>query len=64
MAPEQIDKQSYGKKIDIYACGITAFYLLAGHHPLYNLNESMDIFRKKITTIDSDLWQYPAFISP
>lgn len=35
MAPEQISSLKYGKKIDIYAAGITLYKMLVGKHPLF-----------------------------
>jgi serine/threonine protein kinase len=35
MAPEQISSQKYGKKVDIYAAGITLYTMLVGFHPLF-----------------------------
>lgn len=63
MAPEQISKSAYGRKIDVYATGITMFYLLAGHHPLYEITDSFDNFYKKVTTTPPDKWKFPSFIS-
>lgn len=63
MAPEQISKSAYGRKIDVYATGITMFYLLAGHHPLYEIHDSFDSFYKKVTTMPPDKWKFPRFIS-
>ena len=40
MAPEQIANQSYGKKIDMYACGVILYYLLCGKHPLYKFGDT------------------------
>lgn len=63
MAPEQISKASYGRKIDIYATGVTMFYLLAGHHPLYHINDTSDEFRQKVTTSPPEVWKFPKFVS-
>ena len=63
MAPEQISTRTYGKKIDIYACGITMFYLLAGHHPLYRFTDSTLQFHEKVANIGPKRWKYPSFFS-
>jgi serine/threonine protein kinase len=63
MAPEQITNSAYGRKIDIYATGITMFYLLAGHHPLYEISDSFEEFKKKVTSTPPESWVYPPFIS-
>eukprot|EP00347_Sterkiella_histriomuscorum_P013405 403364831 len=36
MAPEQTKNHSYGKRIDVWACGIVMYMLIDGKHPLYN----------------------------
>ena len=63
MAPEQISTRTYGKKIDIYACGITMFYLLAGHHPLYRFTDTTLQFHEKVANIGPKRWKYPSFFS-
>jgi hypothetical protein len=47
----------------VYATGITMFYLLAGHHPLYEITDSFDSFYKKVTTMPPDKWKFPSFMS-
>ena len=63
MAPEQISTRTYGKKIDVYACGITLYYLLAGHHPLFRLTDTTKQFQNKVANIGPEYWNYPPFIS-
>ena len=63
MAPEQISTRTYGKKIDVYACGITLYYLLAGHHPLFRLTDTTKTFQNKVANVGPEQWKYPAFIS-
>lgn len=48
MAPEQISGSAYGRKIDVYATGVTMYYLLAGHHPLYKITDSLEAFKQKL----------------
>ena len=33
------------KKIDIFACGITMYYLLVGRHPLHEKGETLEAFK-------------------
>jgi serine/threonine protein kinase len=76
MAPEQISKQAYGRvssplflnsfllqKIDIFAVGITMFYLLTGKHPLYERGNSLEVFRQKLCTVQSQDWKFPSYMS-
>lgn len=40
MAPEQAIKQSYSKKVDVWACGMVMYQLLCqGKHPWYTKGE-------------------------
>jgi serine/threonine protein kinase len=58
MAPEQISSKSYGKKIDIYAAGITLYYMLMGRHPLYVtggiLSDNALTLKQKLTAIEPE----------
>ena len=66
MAPEQISKKSYSKKIDIWACGIIAFQLLAcGQHPCYEKGVDKN-YAKKLENIESKPieWTFPDNFSP
>jgi serine/threonine protein kinase len=36
MAPEQTTNHAYGKRIDMWACGITMYMLIEGRHPFYD----------------------------
>ena len=63
MAPEQLNTRTYGKKVDIYACGITMFYLLAGHHPIYRLRDSTKKIKQRIASEGPANWEYPSFVS-
>lgn len=45
MAPEQVTKQSYAKKVDLWACGIIMYQLLSkGLHPCYVKGDSVDAY--------------------
>jgi serine/threonine protein kinase len=66
MSPEQAIKQSYSKKIDIWACGIVMYQLLSrGKHPWYckgeyktdqAINKLNAIERGEVTWEFSDSW--------
>lgn len=67
MAPEQISSQSYSKKIDIYAAGISLYFMLVGYHPLYIqggiLNDNSYSLKQKVAAIEPEKWHYPSFVS-
>eukprot|EP00347_Sterkiella_histriomuscorum_P023943 403332847 len=63
MAPEQISMQNYGKKIDMFACGIVLYYLFCGKHPIYVYGDTQIIYKKKLMTIEPEKWHYPSYIS-
>ena len=51
MAPEQVTKKGYSKKIDLWACGIIAYQLLtSGQHPCYSKGETD--YAKKLENIE------------
>lgn len=51
MAPEQVTKKNYSKKVDLWACGIIMYQLLAcGQHPCYEKGE-LD-YTKKLEKVD------------
>ena len=68
MAPEQISSQSYSKKIDIYAAGITLYYMLVGYHPLYItggiLSDNNHTLKQKVAAIEPEKWHYPSYVTP
>ena len=67
MAPEQISSQRYGKKIDIYAAGVTMYTLLVGYHPLYVsggiLSDNTQSLKQKVAAIEPEKWFYPSYVS-
>ena len=59
MAPEQVTKKGYSKKVDLWACGIIAFQLLAcGQHPCYFKGQD---YCKKLENIETEPieWTFP-----
>ena len=53
MAPEQVTKKGYSKKIDIWSCGIIQYQLLtAGEHPCYEKGEKG--YLKKLENIETN----------
>lgn len=68
MAPEQISSQSYSKKIDIYAAGITLYTMLVGYHPLHItgsiLSDNSHTLKQKVMTIEPERWHYPQYVTP
>lgn len=59
MAPEQVTKKGYSKKVDLWACGIIAFQLLAcGQHPCYLKGQD---YCKKLENIETEPieWTFP-----
>ena len=48
MAPEQIEKKSYSKTVDIWSIGIIMYILLYGKHPFYIKGDQKENFIEKI----------------
>ena len=48
MAPEQIEKKSYSKTVDIWSIGIIMFILLFGKHPFFIKGDQKENFIEKI----------------
>lgn len=48
MAPEQTDYSSYGKKVDIWACGMIMYQLLVGKHPFHTKGDTETSYLKKL----------------
>ena len=60
MAPEQVSKKGYSKKVDLWACGIIAYQLLTcGKHPCHKRGEN---YYKKLENIEKKPieWNFPA----
>eukprot|EP00347_Sterkiella_histriomuscorum_P022362 403330751 len=54
MAPEQAQSQSYGKRVDIWSCGMLMYQLLnKGEHPLYQYGMNREQFMTKIKGISN-----------
>ena len=69
MAPEQAIKQSYSKKVDLWACGIVMYQLLCkGKHPWYIKGENKsENAMKKLQEIERGEieWDFPQeFFTP
>ena len=54
MSPEQVTKQAYHKKVDIWACCIIMYQLLAqGAHPCHIKGEPADAYVAKLENIET-----------
>ncbi|CDW79963.1 UNKNOWN [Stylonychia lemnae] len=62
MAPEQAKSKSYGKRIDVWACGIIMYQLLTrGKHPIYYDGQNRDEYNEALDKIMSgqSKWEFP-----
>eukprot|EP00347_Sterkiella_histriomuscorum_P021485 403333815 len=50
MAPEQAQGQRYGKRIDLWACGIIMYKMLTGEHPFYKQGDDEKAYIKRIAS--------------
>jgi serine/threonine protein kinase len=55
MAPEQINRKTYSKRVDMWACGIIMYMLIEGRHPLYETGDSEVKFLEKLKNPD---WKF------
>jgi len=53
-APEMIKGSSYNNKVDCWAFGVILFYMLTGHHPYDNAEESPASRSSSSFNFDSD----------
>lgn len=54
MAPEQAQGQRYGKRIDIWACGIIMFIMITQKHPYFRDGDNSKSYIKRIVSLDLD----------
>ena len=52
MAPEQAQGQLYGKRVDMWACGIIMFIMLTGGHPFFSPSDNEYSYTSKISSAD------------
>ena len=52
MAPEQALGQRYGKRVDLWACGVIMYKILTGIHPFYKPTDTEKDYILKITSHD------------
>ena len=55
MAPEQAQGQLYGKKIDMWACGIIMYMMLTGEHPFVYSYDNEQTYTTRISSQDMKL---------
>ena len=41
MAPEVVNREPYGKPVDVWGCGIMLFILLGGYPPFYGTKDRL-----------------------
>jgi len=59
MAPEQAQGQLYGKRVDMWACGIIMFIMLTGAHPFSNPGDNEYTYTSKISSLDLRMERQP-----
>ena len=50
MAPEQAQGQVYGKRVDMWACGVIMFIMLTGSHPFFSPSDNESSYTSKISS--------------
>ena len=61
MAPEQAEKQRYGKAVDMWACGVILFQLITGDHPFYDATDTQASLLEKMCEARPN---WPSSVSP
>ena len=66
MAPEQVTKKGYSKKIDIWSCGIIQYKLLTCEHPCFKKGDSDSDYLKMLQNVETNpiQWKFPSYFSP
>jgi serine/threonine protein kinase len=62
MAPEQTKNYSYGKKIDMWSCGIIMYMLIEGKHPFFEPN--VDTEKSYLNKLKNPQWVFSDKFSP
>ena len=55
MAPEQAQGQLYGKRVDMWACGIIMYIMLTGEHPFVRDGDNESSYTNRISNLDLTL---------
>ena len=61
MAPEQGTRFFYSKAVDIWSCGIVLYMVLAGKHPLYEEEDTVETYQEKLK---NPAWTFPEDFNP
>lgn len=54
MTPEQIDKNSYDRRVDTWSVGIIAYELMFTKHPFYITGNNKEELYTKVSAIEID----------
>ncbi|XP_020621594.1 peripheral plasma membrane protein CASK-like isoform X2 [Orbicella faveolata] len=57
MSPEVINREQYGKPVDVWGCGVILFILLSGSFPFHGTGEKVyESIKKGIPTMRAKIW--------
>ncbi|XP_015769015.1 PREDICTED: peripheral plasma membrane protein CASK-like [Acropora digitifera] len=57
MSPEMINREQYGKPIDVWGCGVVLFILLSGSFPFQGTGEKLyESIRRGVPTMRPKMW--------